>query len=160
MSDVKTLYERDLLAWSREQTEALRSAARGGSNLNVDLENLAEEIEDSGASQKSALHSQVRHVIQHLLKLENSPAKEPRRGWIESIANARVEIDYLLSVSPSLKAEFDTGVEEETKRALKIVIRDLESYGEIDRAGATRMRAATYTAEQILGDWFPPEPKA
>ena len=160
MSDVKTLHDEDLVAWSMQQADALRAAVRDGSNQQLDWENLAEEIEDLGNSQRSALHSQIRRVIQHLLKLENSPATEPRRGWIVSIADARNEIDYLLEVSPSLRTELQTAVPEETKRAIKVVVRDLEDYGEIDRAAAARLRATTYTVEQILDDdWFPPEPQ-
>jgi len=48
MSDVKTLYKEDFVAWSKEQAEALRSAARDGSNQKLDWENLAEEIEKLG----------------------------------------------------------------------------------------------------------------
>lgn len=159
MSDVKTLHDEDFVAWSKEQADALRAAVRDGSNQQLDWENLAEEIEDLGNSQKSTFRSQLRRIVQHLLKLENSPAREPRRGWIVSIADARNEIEYLLEVSPSLKTEIQTAIAEETKRAIKIVVRDLEDYGEIDRAAAVRLRATTYTAEQILDDWFPPEPQ-
>ena len=66
MSDLKPLHDEDFLAWSKEQAEALRAAATAGSNLALDWENLAEEIEDLGAAQKSALYSQVRRVIQYL----------------------------------------------------------------------------------------------
>lgn len=48
MAEPKTLYQRDLLAWSRQQAEALRTAARTSSNQLLDWENLAEEIEDLG----------------------------------------------------------------------------------------------------------------
>jgi hypothetical protein len=160
MSDVNTLHDEDFVAWSKQQAEALRAAARTGSNQMLDWANLAEEIEDLGASQRSPLHSQLRRIIQHLLKLENSPAAEPRHGWIVSIADARNEIEYLLEVSPSLRTELQTAIGGETKRAIKVVVRDLEGYGEIDRAVTDRIRATTYTAEQILDDWFPAKPQA
>jgi hypothetical protein len=51
-----------------------------------------------------------------------------------------------------------TTIAEETKRSVRLVIRDLENYGEIGRAAAARLRASTFTEEQILGDWFPPDP--
>jgi hypothetical protein len=155
--DVKRLHDQDFLAWSKEQAEALRTAANAGSNLALDWENLAEEIEDLGTSQQSALHRQIRRIIQHFLKLEYSPADDPRRGWSESIDDARAEIDYLFQMSPSLRREVDAAIAAETSRAIRLVVRDLEAYGEIDRAGGARLRATTYTAEQILGDWFPPK---
>jgi hypothetical protein len=160
MSDVKPLYNEDLLAWSKQQAEALRSAARGGSNQTLDWENLAEEIEDLGASQKSSLHSQLRRIIKHLLKLENSPAGGPRGGWVGSICDARGEIEYLLEVSPSLRRELEIGIAAETKRATKAAIRELDNYGEADHATTERICATTYTEEHILGDWFPSKPPA
>jgi hypothetical protein len=160
VSDVKSLHDEDLLAWSQEQAEALRTAATAGSNLDLDWKNLAEEIEDLGAAQKSGLHSQVRRIIEHLLKLEYSPAQDPRRGWMQSIDDARIEIEYLFQMSPSLRKEVDTTIATETKRAIRLVVRDLEGYGEIDRAAATHLRARAFTEEQILGDWFPPDPAA
>ena len=78
MSDTKTLYDTDFLAWSKEQSEALRSVERGGSNQVLDWENLAEEIESLGISQKTALRSQMRRIVRHLLKLEFSSATAPR----------------------------------------------------------------------------------
>jgi hypothetical protein len=159
ISDVKTLHDEDFLAWSKVQAEALRAEARAGSNRSLDWENLAEEIEDLGNSQRSSLNSQLRRIIQHLLKLEYSPATEPRHGRIVSIADARNEIEYLLETSPSLRTELRTAVARETKRAIKAVVRDLEGFGEIDRAAAARIEATTYTPEQILDDWFPPAPQ-
>jgi len=160
MSDVKTLHDADFFAWSKEQAEALRAEARAGSNQKLDWENLAEEIEDLGASQKSSLHSQLRRIIRHLLKLENSPASEPRQGWLVSINDARVEIDYLLETSPSLRAELDIGIIKETRRGIKLAIGDLRDHSEIDPGIVARISATTYTEEQILGDWLPPKPRS
>jgi hypothetical protein len=160
MSDVKTLYDEDILAWSKQQAEALRSVARGGSNQALDWDNIAEEIEDLGKARQSALNGQIRRIIQHLLKLENSPAIEPRRGWLISINNARVEIDYLLEKSPSLRTDIAAEIADEMKRASRLATYEMEKYGELDAKTLARMRATTYTAEQILEDWFPPEPQA
>ena len=113
MSDVKTLYDQDIFAWSKQQAEALRSVARGGSNQALDWDNLAEEIEDLGRSQQSALQSQVRRIIGHFLKLEYCRMAGPRRGWRASIVDARVEIDILLKHNPSLVSELGAIVAEE-----------------------------------------------
>ena len=48
MTAVKSLYDEDFFAWSQQQAEALRAAARGGWNQPLDWHNLAEEIEDLG----------------------------------------------------------------------------------------------------------------
>jgi uncharacterized membrane-anchored protein YjiN (DUF445 family) len=157
MADEKPLYDQDFLAWSEQQAEALRLAARQRSNQLLDWENLAEEIEGLGISQKSALGSQIRRIIHHLLKLEYSHASEPRRGWEDSIADARIEIEDLLERSPSLAQEVSREIEKQTKRSAKLAIRDLERRSELDPATTARMRARAYTEEQVLGDWFPDE---
>jgi hypothetical protein len=46
MTELKSLYDTDFLACSQQRAEALRAATRNGSNQRLDLENLAEEIED------------------------------------------------------------------------------------------------------------------
>jgi hypothetical protein len=156
MTQAKTLHDEDFLLWSKEQAEALRAAARGGSNRALDWEHIAEEIEDLGSSQRAALASQLRRIIRHLLKLEFSPASDPRRGWKESIGDARAEIEDLLETSPSLKAEIAREIERQTQRAIKLTVQDLQGFGEIDEAAANRLRQARYTEGQVLGDWFPP----
>jgi hypothetical protein len=105
MTDLKTLYETDTVAWSEHQAAALRAAARGGSNQQLDWERLAEEIEDLGASQRSALGSHIMRIIQHLVKLEYSPAIEPRNGWRRTIKLARLQAQKRLEESPSLRHE-------------------------------------------------------
>jgi hypothetical protein len=152
------LYDKDFVAWSKQQAEALRAAARSGSNQRLDWQNLAEEIEGLGISQRSALRSQIRRIIRHLIKLEHSRAIEPRRGWVESIGDARAEIEDLLEISPSLKTELDRDIAAQTKRAIELAIRDLRGHDEIQDADLPPLRGASYTAEQILGDWFPEEP--
>ncbi len=51
------LYRTDLALWSAQQAEALRSAASGGGNALVDWDNVVEEIESLGASERRALGS-------------------------------------------------------------------------------------------------------
>ena len=83
MTELKSLYDTDFHAWSQQQAEALRAATRDGSNQRLDLGNLAEEIEDLGKSVRRELQSQIRRIVRHLVKLEHSPAVEPRREWAE-----------------------------------------------------------------------------
>ncbi|MGH7084764.1 MAG: DUF29 family protein, partial [Acetobacteraceae bacterium] len=78
MTDAKRLYDEDFVLWAEQQAAALRAAAQGASNLELDWENLAEEIDSLGTSQRSALRSQIRRIIRHLIKLEYSLAQDPR----------------------------------------------------------------------------------
>ena len=159
MSDVKSLYDEDFFLWSKAQAEALRAAAHSATNQPIDWENVAEEIESLGRSDKRELSSQVGRIIEHLLKLEFSLASEPRLGWIGSVGDARNEIERLLEDSPSLRREIDTVIAAETKRGSRKAIRELEKYGELNPTKLVRIRATTYTPDELLGDWFPAEPE-
>ena len=156
VSERKTLYDEDFIAWSKQQAAALRAAAGTGANLGLDWENLAEEVETLGASERRALHSQIQRIIHHLLKLEFSPALEPRRGWFETVGGARSDVELVLEMSPSLRNDVGATIRAETPRAIRTAIRDLQQYEEIDRAGVTKIRRAHYTEDQILGEWLPP----
>jgi len=159
MTDLKTLYETDTVAWSEHQASALRAAARGGSNQPIDWENLAEEIEDLAKSLRRRLRSQIARIIQHQVKLEYSPAIDPRNSWRRTIRLARLDIDRILEDSPSLKREIPRLIEKETAGAVQLAILDLEEHGEIDQMELPAIRNRSYTEEQILGDWFPEEPR-
>jgi hypothetical protein len=166
MKDPALLYDEDFLAWTEQQAKALRAAARGrtdlraGTNQPVDWEHLAEEIESLGLSERRELHSQVHRIIRHLLKLAFSPASPPRQGWIESIDDARDMAARVLDASPSLRRELDAVITAEQPRGARAAIRDLSRYGELDPDTARAIRGVQHDAEQVLGDWFPPEPPA
>lgn len=99
-------YDEDVYLWSVEQAAALRQAAASGSNLPVDWENVAEEIESVGRSELRALESALMRVIEHLLKLEWSPASDPRAGWRTSVLKHRIIAAAELEDSPSLRGRF------------------------------------------------------
>ena len=166
MTDLKTLYEEDTVAWAENQAAALRAAAQGRSNQALDWENLAEEIEDLSKSIKRAVHSHIRNIIEHLIKLEHSPARQPRENWRESIQNARIEVEVLLDDSPSLKPQLGGIISSETPRGAKLAIGKLERRGELGSPLAEMLKAKSYlelfayTKDQIVGDWFPPDREA
>jgi hypothetical protein len=112
-----------------------------------------------GKSQLHQLKSQVRRVIELLLKLEFSPAADPRRGWVESVGDARSEIELVLDDSPSIKREIGTAITTGLRHAARKAIFALEEHGELDSSTLARIRATTYTEDQILGDWLPPKPQ-
>ncbi len=160
MSDLAQLYEEDFVRWTEVQAKALRDAARAGANLPLDWENLAEEVEDLGVSLRTELHSRIATIIEHLMKLECSPAMDPRRGWIETIVRERNNVDQLLSRYPSLRVASADVVASETRRAAKLVAKLFRLYDEATPAALAKLAAAAYTAEQVLGDWLPGEDAA
>ena len=96
-------YEDDFYAWTQYQAEVLRSLKTRDNRF--DRENVAEEIEDLGTSQRDAVRSQVRRILMHFLKLAFSPANNTRFGWMSSIIDARAELDDKLS--PTLKRDIE-----------------------------------------------------
>ena len=109
------LYEQDFFLWTEEQAAALRGAKN--SNLPLDWENLAEEIESLGKSDRRQVTSQIRRILRHLLKLEASAAMRPRAGWRSTIIDARSQIDEVLSDSPSLLREVDRLIKDQLAAA-------------------------------------------
>jgi hypothetical protein len=89
------------------------------------------------------------------MKLEASPAHEPRAGWQETIAQQRGDIDRLLADSPSLRPTLPTVIDNELSKARRVAGLALGGHGEQPGVDLGRVR---YTAEQVLEDWFPEPP--
>jgi hypothetical protein len=158
MTDSQTLYDEDFVAWTEQQAAALRSARRSSTNQLLDWENLAEEIESLGRSDRRELHSQIYRIIRHLAKLQFSPAADPRRGWRESIADGRVQVELVLADSPSLRQQVEIILSAQTPKALNRALFDLGEFGEIESSTRRALQQTRYTVDQVLGDWFPPDP--
>ena len=152
---LSTPYDEDFVRWTEEQAAALRRVT--GSNLPLDWENLAEEIESLGKSDRRELRSQITRILRHLLKLEASSAAEPRAGWRVTIREARAEIESVLEDSPSLRREAQAMITKQIRAAAELAADDLGHPGEPIDAIQARLDKEHYTPEQVLGDWFPDE---
>jgi hypothetical protein len=153
MSD---LYDTDIVIWSERQAALLRRMAAGERvNDQVDWENVAEEIEALGVSDRRELRNRVRTILVHLLKLEVSPAAEPRPGWRETVREQRRQLRTLLDESPSLRPTLPAVLGSELPEARQQVIASLADHNEqprLDPAGLT------YTDDQVLDPWLPDGP--
>jgi len=101
-----SLYEKDFVAWSHQQAEALRSM----DFKNIDLKNLVEEIDDLGKSQRDALRSHLIVLLLHMIKMEVQSHFEDKSSWETSIRNSRIYIEQLLLNNPGLKSSFNEHV--------------------------------------------------
>lgn len=110
-------YEQDLVAWAFENARLLRE----GRFDSLDVGNIAEELEDLGRSEKRALASHLRVLLQHLLKWQEQPA---RRGpsWRRSIRNARQDIEEIIEASPSLAQRLPEMIDQAYPKALESAI--------------------------------------
>lgn len=97
MTDIR--YETDFYQWTQAQAAHLRAKEWPA----LDVDNLAEEIESLGASDRRALRNHLMRLSQHLLKWRYQPQ---RRGesWQQSIGHARLQIELILEDSHSLRA--------------------------------------------------------
>ena len=132
-----------------------RCAARKDSNLPLDWKNLAEEIESLGKSQRRELASQIRRILRHLHKLAAFSASDPRAGWQGTIKEARADIEYVLKDSPSLGREIGDLIMTQAQIAAELAAADLAQCGRAADAVWTRLEEGRFTADQMLGDWFP-----
>lgn len=155
MPDKSSLYGQDFMRWAEAQAEGLRRAAEAGSNLPLDWYNLAEEIESLGRSQRRELRSRLATIIEHLLKLQFSPAIEPRVGWTETIGRERRDIEDLLADSPSLRHELESVLAFALQRTAPFVADILIRRGEAGPEVRPQIEQVGYTVEQVLGDWLP-----
>src|SRR3954451_5881526 len=90
--------EKDFYAWAQYTAQALAEGRVG----DVDLKQVAEEIEDMGKSERHALVSRLSVALVHMLKIRYQPEKHTR-SWDLSIAETRVRIRLRLLQSPSLR---------------------------------------------------------
>jgi hypothetical protein len=96
-----TSYEMDVVAWANEQAAFIRA---GKFDL-LDLEHLAEEIEDVGKSENRELVSRMAVLLAHLLKWQYQPERRSK-SWQYAIKTQRTEVSYVLDEAPSLTARF------------------------------------------------------
>jgi Domain of unknown function DUF29 len=146
------LYERDYYAWTRAHAAALRRM-RQQAGTALDLAHLAEEVEDLGRSERDAVRSQVRRIIEHLLQLEYSGAAEPRDGWMDTVADARAVLDDKLS--PSLRRDLAAVWSRLYAQVLPKARRALYGFDEGDAAAALPADCPYELDDVCRPEWYP-----
>ncbi|MFN6561051.1 MAG: DUF29 domain-containing protein [Nostoc sp. ChiSLP01] len=95
------LYEQDFYLWIQTTAQLLKQK----NFTQLDLENLIEEIETMGRSEKKALRSNLEVVLMHLLKYKYQ-AEKRSGSWRATIREHRKRLKEALEESPSLKPYF------------------------------------------------------
>jgi hypothetical protein len=108
-----TPYDKDPYAWSYEQAGFLRRKEYH----KLDFENLIEELECLGRSEKRTLRSYLEILLMHMLKKEFQPEKKTR-SWDLSIKNSRIDANTVLKENPSLKHKLPEIFKEAYKKAI------------------------------------------
>jgi len=141
-----SLYDRDFYAWASEQAALLRA----GRLAEADLENIAEEIESMGRSEKRELVSRLKVLLVHLLKWRFEPGLRGN-SWRLSIEEQRRAVANHLAESPSLKARLPDALASAYADAV------LAAERETGLARNTFPSACPWTYEQIMDAAFWPE---
>jgi len=148
-------YEDDFYAWTQHQAEVLRTMPV--SDNQFDREHVAEEIEDLGKSERDAARSQIRRIIEHLLKLTYSPAEQLRFDWMETIVGARQELFDKLT--PTLRREIEGALEKLYGDARRRATLGLQRYGESESAKRLPITCPYSWDEICEQDWYPDAPE-
>jgi len=124
-----SLYEQDFLLWSEDTAAKLKT--RDFENL--DFENLIEEVESLGRSERRELLNRLTRLLEHLLKRLYVPSQWDYNGWELTIRNQRIAIKNLLKDSPSLKSTWESNIDYAWRDALKGVEEDYPKINFPDR---------------------------
>jgi hypothetical protein len=119
MTELKQLHEQDFNLWVEEMKVKIQNRDING----MDWNNLLDEIDDMGASQKRALDSYTQRLIEHILKLKywEAEVNRCRNGWIIEVANFRSRIKRILKKNPSLKNYLATEYEDIYRDAVNLM---------------------------------------
>ncbi len=147
-SPPKALYEQDFYAWSKAQADLLRA----GRYAELDLDHLIKEVDDLGDALKRSVRKRMRTIMEHLLKLQHSPAKEPRSAWRATVRTQRIRLRDGLKAS--IRREALSELAELYADARALAEGALRDHGEAAAADALPA-ACPYAFDQITGDWLP-----
>lgn len=92
---ITSLYDRDFYLWLQTTINILKE----GKFAEVDLENLLEELESMGRSDKNALKSNLKVLLMHLLKYKYQPEKRTN-SWRYIILEHRQRLRDTFKTSP------------------------------------------------------------
>lgn len=139
-------YDDDFYAWTAEQARLLRE----GELSLLDVENIAEELESMGRSDRRQLEHRLEILLLHLLKWQVQISfRSP--SWSATIREQRRRIERLFRESPSLRP------------VLKEVLADCFAEARERAVGETGFpheafpAECPYTSDQIMSASFFPE---
>ncbi len=113
----QSLYDQDILLWVEDTVAKLKAH----DFANLDLENLIEEVESLGVSQKKELLNRLITLLEHLLKRIYVHLPNDYNGWEKTILNQRKKLEALLVEVPSLKTRWNISFSSAWNIALKTV---------------------------------------
>jgi hypothetical protein len=139
-------YEEDFYAWLLKSAELLRQ----GRFAELDLEQVAEELEGVARSDKRQLINRLAVLLAHLLKWQYQPERQSK-SWQRTIREQRKRISLLLDDSPSLKYE----IEQKLANAYEIAVLSAANETGLDEDHFPE--SCEYTVDEVLDAEFYPD---
>lgn len=121
MTNIATDYEKDFHAWTLENAALLRQRRFA----EIDVDNIADELENMGRSERHELINRLAVLLAHLLKWRFQPAQRGN-SWKYTIEEQRRRIKRLLDENPSLSSRLETAFENAYGDAILIAARDMD----------------------------------
>jgi hypothetical protein len=139
-------YDKDFYSWTQEQAELLKH----GRFAELDIENLIEEVETMGRSEKRELESRLTVLLLHLLKWKY---QEVRRGrsWQLSIDEQRIQFSRTLKDNPGLKPKLDEMISDAYKLAV------IQASRETKISKSVFPELCPWTLEQFIEEGYYPD---
>ena len=147
--DLKRIYDEDYYFWYSENARLLREKKFN----EIDIENLAEELESMGRHERDKLESFLIILFLHILKLKyQSNYEAGLRSWKISVKEHRLRANRHLQNNPSLKG------------ILSSIVLDAYSIARLEAAQETGLTEETFPLEMpftgelaLTEDWLPTE---
>jgi hypothetical protein len=144
---ITSLYEQDFYLWLQTNINLLKE----GKFAEIDLENLLEELESMGRSDKNALKSNLKILLMHLLKYKYQPEKRTN-SWRYNIIEHRQRLRDTFKTSPSLYRFFEEIFNEAYQDARELAA------GETGLSIKIFPPESPFTVEEVLNpDFLPSE---
>ena len=115
----------------------------------MDWENLAEEIETLGRSERSEIRNRIRVILLHLLKWQFK-SDGRNAGWRASLVEQRDQLNEALDENPSLKRYPESVIDRQYR------IARLKAAGETDLPVDSFPEDCPYSLREILDETFYP----
>ena len=138
-------YSTDFQQWIDQTVERLRDRRWH----DIEIEPLIEEIENLGKSERRGITSQLTRLLLHLLKWQYQPQRRSE-SWLDSITDARTQIELAIADSPSLSAypleQLEASYQRARRQAAQQTSPPITNFPE----------QCPYTIELVLAeDWLP-----
>jgi len=138
-------YLADFNSWIDQTAQLLRESRWH----EVDVPHLIEEVEGLGKSERRGIASQLTRLLLHLLKWQYQTQRRSD-SWLDSITDARTQIELAIEDSPSLISYPVEQLEESYQRARR------QAAKQTSMAIAMFPDVCPYSPELVLAeDWLP-----